>query len=362
MTTTKIDTSSPVKIRGKGNTNNQLSVPKVGSFTQSSSKGFQQTVASGMSTQTETNLLPPPKKTVRAKSKDLLASLEKRESIDEIAKRKQFEEKMQLITSEIKGMSKNSVSKSNRFKDAMTRVTDLLKVNQMLRDETNGKEDIIRGKNVEIFEIKEENEELRDKIELMETIIQANSDTFEQYASSQLLQEAEKTDNNYMGFEEGRVQIDSVYVELLELRRICKKLETRNKFLEKQNMENQYQMHFIGNNEPSRPIMKGKSNKKDSNPPHPKALSKHNSVPSLVEPRAPAFNNKIGKKSKINKKLTNYKQISDDDFFASSALVRNGDYAMDTWQKVELNYHKHKSPSPIIALSSSGFSSERDNK
>lgn len=52
------------------------------------------------------------------------------------------------------------------------------------------------------------------------------------------------------------MQIDSVYVELMELRRIVRKLEKRNKHLERQNMENQYQMHFIGNNEPSRPIIK----------------------------------------------------------------------------------------------------------
>jgi hypothetical protein len=33
---------------------------------------------------------------------------------------------------------------SNRFTDAMTRVTDLLKVNQLLRDDNNNKDDIIR--------------------------------------------------------------------------------------------------------------------------------------------------------------------------------------------------------------------------
>mmetsp|Transcript_15536 Transcript_15536/g.17265 ORF Transcript_15536/g.17265 Transcript_15536/m.17265 type:complete len:130 (-) Transcript_15536:27-416(-) len=129
-------------------------------------------------------------------------------------------------------------------------------------------------------------------------------------------------------------------------------------------MENQYQMHFIGNNEPSRPILKqGDSGKKKAPVHHPYALSKHNSVPSLVEPRAPSFGGKTTtKKTKgKKKKLANYKVPTDDDFFASSALVRNGDYAMgtDSWQKVEMNYRKNKSPSPIIALSSSGFDSEK---
>lgn len=364
---TKIDTSSPVKVRGNGSKAIAPTVPMVGTMTQGmgTSMGSSQITTGGMSTQTE-RLQPPPKKKLRAKSKEFLASVEKRESIDEIAKRKQFEEKMHMITSEIKGMSMNRDGSSNaNFKDAMTRVTDLLKVNQMLRDETNGKEEIIKHKNVEIFQIKDENEELRDKLELMETIVGANRDTYNEYVSSHLLNQA---DNNiseaYMGLEEGKVQIDSVYVELLELRRIVKKLETRNKFLEKQNMENQYQMHFIGNNEPSRPIMKkGESGKKKNTGPVMGKLAKNNSVPSFIEPKNAYISTKSNKKSK-NKKLASYKQMTDDDFFASSALARNGDYAMakDSWQKVELNYKKHKSPSPMIALSSSGFSSEREYK
>ena len=129
----------------------------------------------------------------------------------------------------------------------------------MLRDENNAKEDIIRRKNVELYEVREEGEELRDRIELLETIVQADSSTFEKYVSSHLFSQAQKTNmGEYIGFDNGCVQIDSVYVELMELRRIVRKLEKRNKHLERQNMENQYQMHFIGNNEPSRPIMKNK--------------------------------------------------------------------------------------------------------
>lgn len=89
--------------------------------------------------------------------------------------------------------------------------------------------------------------------------MQSDSGTFKKYVSSHLFSEAKKSQmGEYIGYDEGCVQIDSVYVELMELRRIVKKLEKRNKHLERQNMENQYQMHFIGNNEPSRPIMKGK--------------------------------------------------------------------------------------------------------
>ena len=128
-----------------------------------------------------------------------------------------------------------------------------------------------------MYQLKEENEDLRDRIELLETIVQADSGTFEKYVNSHLLNEAVRTQmGNYIGIDEGWVQIDSVYVELIELRKIVRKLEKRNKHLERQNMENQYQMHFIGNNEPSRPIMKDNdaNGKNLSLPPTNKTLTK----------------------------------------------------------------------------------------
>jgi hypothetical protein len=78
----------------------------------------------------------------------------------------------------------------------------------------------------------------------------------------------------------------------------------------------------------------------------------------MFEPKSSTI--KGSKKKNKNKKLGSYKN-QDDDFFASSALVRNGDYAMskESWQKVDLNY-RGKAPSPIIAMSSSELSSEKD--
>lgn len=43
----------------------------------------------------------------------------------------------------------------------MNRVTELLSVNQTLRDETNNKEEVIRKKNIETYELGEETEDLR---------------------------------------------------------------------------------------------------------------------------------------------------------------------------------------------------------
>ena len=375
-----LEMPSPLKSNAKSLSSNGPTVPKVATKTQSiggTSTGYFQS-NSGMSTQTENRMFPiqqQKKKSARSKSKQPNLLVEKRESIEDIAKRKKFEEKMHLITNEINSMNKNREDTSNRFTDAMTRVTDLLKVNQMLREDCNVKEDTIRKKNIEIFGMRDENEELRDKIELLETIVQSDRDAFDKYVSSHLINEAQRTQmGEYIGIDEGSVQIDSVYVELLELRRIVRKLEKRNKNLERQNMENQYQMHFIGNNEPSRPIMKdgSKSNlfnsidspKKQANLPPPiKTLSKHNSVPSMIEPKTTVGSKGVRKMKGGNKnKVANYKTPSDDDFFSSNTLMRNGDYAMakDSWQKIELNYKKNKSPSPMIAISSSSVSSEKD--
>jgi hypothetical protein len=252
--------SSPIKSKGKMNSKSIPTVPKV-SKTMSIGTNVAMTsnqnhlFATGISQPNKSPL--PLKNSARQRSTDPFLSVEKRESIEDIAQRRQFEEKMKLITSEIANLSKSRKADSTRFSDAMNRVTDLLKVNQMLRDESGMKEEIIRKKNIENFELKQENEDLRDRIELMETIVQSDKDTFDKYVSSHLLDEAQRNQmGEYIGSQEGCVQIDSVYVELIELRKIVRKLEKRNKHLERQNMENQYQMHFIGNNEPSRPIMK----------------------------------------------------------------------------------------------------------
>ena len=255
-----IETASPIKSRSKQSEINSAIIPGTsigGGVSMGTMSNQNHLYNTGMSTQTDLRSPIPGKMSQRGKSIDPLSIINKRESIEDIHNRKQFEEKMKLITSEIANISQNRKEDSSRFTDAMTRVTDLLKVNQMLRDESNGKEDIINKKNIQVYQVNEENEELRDRIELLETIVQSDSSTFEKYVSSNLLEDAQKNNmGEYLGFDEGCVQIDSVYVELTELRRIVKKLEKRNKHLERQNMENQYQMHFIGNNEPSRPIMK----------------------------------------------------------------------------------------------------------
>ena len=60
------------------------------------------------------------------------------------------------------------------------------------------------NKNLEIYQLNEENEDLRDRIELLETIVQADSGTFEKYVNSNLLTEAQRNQiGEYKGIDEG---------------------------------------------------------------------------------------------------------------------------------------------------------------
>ena len=65
----------------------------------------------------------------------------------------------------------------------MNRVTELLKVNQTLRDENNDKDEQIWVKNIESYQLKEESEDLWERVELLEQIVKSNQDLFISYVS-----------------------------------------------------------------------------------------------------------------------------------------------------------------------------------
>lgn len=200
---------------------NMLKIPQINSISQSPSvsKGTGTSTSSGTKTmfktnsglpaQTELSTLPKvnnksKQKSVRAKSKDPLFETEQMITKQELQTKQEFNKKMSMISNEIAAIGFNKEGTSSRFTDAMTRVTDLLKVNQLLRDESSAKEEIIRKKNIELYETREESEELRDRIELLETIVQADSGTFDKYVSSNLFTEAQKSKmGEYMGIQEG---------------------------------------------------------------------------------------------------------------------------------------------------------------
>lgn len=69
----------------------------------------------------------------------------------------------------------------------------------------------------------------------------------------------------------------------------------------------------------------------------------------------------IAKQKSNNPKFGNYKLDNEDNFYSSSTLKRNGDYALgkDSWLRVDLDY-KNKSPSKTMGMSSSSFNSAKD--
>lgn len=47
-----------------------------------------------------------------------------------------------------------------------------------MRDENNDKDEAIRKKNIETYELKEESEDLRERLELLEQIVKSNNELF----------------------------------------------------------------------------------------------------------------------------------------------------------------------------------------
>ena len=97
-------------------------------------------------------------------------------------------------------------------------VTDLLKVNQTLREENNEHEEEIRQKNIEGFELREENEDLRERIELLEMIVKNDSDAFSQYISKFMRPKVDSSNYEQYG-ETQPLNLDFLCEELLESRK-----------------------------------------------------------------------------------------------------------------------------------------------
>ena len=67
-------------------------------------------------------------------------------------------------------------------------------------------------------------------------------------------------------------------------------------------------------------------------------------------------------KNSTNSRLGNYKIRNDDEFFSSSTLIRNGDYALgnDSWKKIDTNYRKGKQLTPLEGYSSNSIRSDKE--
>lgn len=175
---------------------------------------------------------------------------------------------------------KNQIALANeRLIDSVTKVTELLRANQHLREEVDYLSRNLDSKDHEVFTTNQENIKLRERIEILETFLKTTPSTINDQQTT-IMQRTENSFVSKIGLNSSRrdnittvysndqnlssnmeliepsnQSIDKVYRELITLRQNNRVLETRVKTLEKQNIEISKSLEFVGNNEPARPLM-----------------------------------------------------------------------------------------------------------
>lgn len=149
-------------------------------------------------------------------------------------------------------------------------VTDLLRANTELRDQMEGVERDLERNEAENYQLNIENQHLRERLELVEGILKGNSAQLGTTVSSNLRSQIDRSNTKYghMGSRmddanDSGVSVDSVYNELIHLRKQNRALEERIKQLEVQNFRMTNQGFNVLNSkhaEPNRPIF---SNQQD---------------------------------------------------------------------------------------------------
>ena len=148
-------------------------------------------------------------------------------------------------------------------------VTELLKANTELRDHMESVERELESKEAENSQLNIENQQLRERVELVEGILKGNSSHIENSLSSSVRSKIDQSNSQYGHFnrfkeekfeDSGVISVDSVYNELIHLRKMNRALEDRIKQLEVQNlrMTNQgFSSVKSKHMEPNRPIFQG---------------------------------------------------------------------------------------------------------
>ena len=83
---------------------------------------------------------------------------------------------------------KEQMSSANeRLIDSVTKVTELLRANQFLREEVDGLTSAADTKDYELYALNSENSKLRERIEVLETIVKASNQDYEQMVNERNL-------------------------------------------------------------------------------------------------------------------------------------------------------------------------------
>jgi predicted nucleic acid-binding Zn-ribbon protein len=120
---------------------------------------------------------------------------------------------------------------ADRLIHSVNAITDLLKTNTQLRDTLEKQNRALEDKEAEVFTLELENQNVRERLELVEGILKSNKTGYDSLLSANVrAQMAESSDHQAT-----TASIDEVYQELIKLRSTNKKLEGRIKQLENQN-------------------------------------------------------------------------------------------------------------------------------
>lgn len=130
---------------------------------------------------------------------------------------------------------------AERLIHSVNAVTDLLKANAKLRDNTERVQRELEDRDAEAFQLNIESQALRERLELVEGILKNNSQDYDELVSQQIKAIMEKSNTEYgkagRGGQLKNIQprvttVDEVYTELIQLRNKNRALEGRIKQLE----------------------------------------------------------------------------------------------------------------------------------
>jgi len=127
---------------------------------------------------------------------------------------------------------------NERLIDSVTKVTELLRANQLLREEVDTLARSSESKDYELYSLNSENARLRERIEILETIVKASKQDYELMVNEHILDRVIKEHKKVIRVDD-RIDnipnnsIDKVYHELITLRDHNRVLEKRVKTLEK---------------------------------------------------------------------------------------------------------------------------------
>lgn len=142
---------------------------------------------------------------------------------------------------------------SQRLIESVGMVTDLLQSNKQLRDSINSinkeKESIENDNCI----LQSDNLELRDRIEILESIIKANANDYENYDWKKIIEE--ETELDLGSFKSNNKGVENVAAAMIDVKKENRMLKRRIEHLELQisNLTNHFD--YQGNIEPTRTLM-----------------------------------------------------------------------------------------------------------